>query len=785
MSYSSSVQGIGLLLSLGSSILPGCTDTTAFNYNPAATIDDGSCIAVVNGCMDPTANNYNVITNVDNGSCTWAGCTDPTAFNYNSVIVANANTYGTTATNDGSCIAVVNGCTNPTAFNYNSSANNDDGSCIAVVNGCTNPLAFNYNALANIDDGSCVAVVNGCTNITACNYNALANTDDGSCTYPPSNANCAGQCLTGYISVGGVCVAIVTGCTDSTSLNYNAAANIDDGSCIAVVNGCTDATATNYNAAANTDDGSCTYLVCTGTAPITGNYVNTTTNTAAIHWDDMNTGVCVVEWYQVRYRISGPSAWTPLSTTITNSQNITNLIPGYTYLYEMKMKYVGFPLLDWSDNPSGTFTTLSCPSGTVLLNGGCVPAVNGCMDPSACNYNPAANVITWPTGCIYAATNANCAGNCLTGYTSIGGVCVAIINGCTNPTSFNYNALATIDDGSCIAVVNGCMDPTATNYNAAANTNNGTCTYTLCHIPDSNFRAALVAGTNQGVPLGITNSDWVDSLGTPNVNGEYINIILVNTITNLYVDNQNIADLTGIECFTALTELRCDDNQLTSLDVSQNTALTNLFCQKNQLTSLDVSANIALIRLLCGENQLTGLNVNTNTSLKQLFVNLNLITSLDVSQNTALTHLNCHNNQLTDLDVSANTNLGVLQCGSNQLPSLNVSQNTALTSLSCGFNQLTSLDVSQNGILVKLYCGDNQITTLNVSGNIALTSLDCNQNQLTVLDIANGAIPNCGVAPFQVYYFNATGNPPLHLIHSFQSGNYVGCVPAGSTFNPA
>tara|TARA_R110002012_G_scaffold79942_1_gene203026 strand:- start:2738 stop:6166 length:3429 start_codon:yes stop_codon:yes gene_type:complete len=38
------------------------------------------------------------------------------------------------------------------------------------------------------------------------------------------------------------------------------------------------------------------------------------------------------------------------------------------------------------------------------------------------------------------------------------------IPGCTDPTAFNYNANATVDDGSCIAAVYGCMDVTAENY---------------------------------------------------------------------------------------------------------------------------------------------------------------------------------------------------------------------------------------------------------------------------------------------------------------------------------
>ena len=152
----------------------------------------------------------------------------------------------------------------------------------------------------------------------------------------------------------------------------------------------------------------------------------------------------------------------------------------------------------------------------------------------------------------------------------------------------------------------------------------------------------------------------------------------IEAVYNIDVPEKNIADLKGIEYFTALTQLYCSGNQLTNIDVSKNTALTELWCFNNKLTSLDVSKNIALTKLECFNNKLT---------------------SLDVSKNIALTKLECSNNQLTSLDVSKNTALTELWCNSNQLTNLDVSQNTALINLYCDWNQLTSLDLSNNTAL--------------------------------------------------------------------------------------
>ena len=112
-----------------------------------------------------------------------------------------------------------------------------------------------------------------------------------------------------------------------------------------------------------------------------------------------------------------------------------------------------------------------------------------------------------------------------------------------------------------------------------------------------------------------------------------------------------IESLKGIEYFTALTELRCSNNELTELDVTQNTALTDLNCSENELTELDVTKNTELEHLWCNDNALTALDVSKNTALTRLDCNNNALTALDLSQNTKLTYLNCSGQQAAETRV--------------------------------------------------------------------------------------------------------------------------------------
>lgn len=187
----------------------GCMDPLSCNYNCLATVSNGSClypntpcndgnpltindstdancncvgqlVTSIPGCMNPNACNYNPQATVDDGSCLLPGtpCDDN-----------NPNTMNDSINPDCLCagILIVQGCMDPNSCNYNPQANMDDNTCIYPDTPCddNNPDTFNdlLDSLCN-----CVGTlyVSGCMDPNACNYNPLANIDDNSCILPGS-----------------------------------------------------------------------------------------------------------------------------------------------------------------------------------------------------------------------------------------------------------------------------------------------------------------------------------------------------------------------------------------------------------------------------------------------------------------------------------------------------------------------------------------------------------------------------------------------------------------------
>jgi len=425
------IQGIGR--SIGPPInvaIQGCMDSTAFNFEPSATQDDGSCEPYIYGCLHPSADNYDSNANTDSGNCTWTGCTCLPVIDFPNGCI-NTTTFPMEAVNyplptimpiippfpgisdDGSCVGIIYGCTDQTAVNYNPAANTYDGSCISANNGCMASTAVNYDSSANADNGTCIWY--GCQDPAANNFYAdielpdFVSQADG---YSPANSN--------------------HGLLDATC-TYDS--------------GCTDSTANNYDATATIDDGSCEY--CGNiTQPIPTpdpNNASTLTNTyftASVVSDETTSGA---NDGVINIDISATSPYGDNSVpTLTHSNGVS-----YTNVMVVGTVYV------FSSLPSGTYD-LNITQGTNSY-------IGNQTDPCLVSFNALLTVNPGPTTAL----------------------------GCTDATANNYDASANIDDGSCTYDVLGCTDSTADNYDPNATSDDGSCAYTL-QIGDT-YQGGIIA----------------------------------------------------------------------------------------------------------------------------------------------------------------------------------------------------------------------------------------------------------------------------------------------------
>lgn len=241
-------------------------------------------------------------------------------------------------------------------------------------------------------------------------------------------------------------------------------------------------------------------------------------------------------------------------------------------------------------------------------------------------------------------------------------------------------------------------------------------------IPDPNFKAYLVANYDQ-------NSD------------NEISRFEIEKLKSLIVSSLGIASLEGIEHFTNLEGLACDNNSLTELDLSKNTQLTKLTCDYNKISKLILPPNAEkMTRLSCGDNKLTGkLDCSNWVNLTNLNCHTNNFTALDLTGCSELIGLFCGNNNLTSLNVQDCSNLTTLQCDGNKLSSLDISMCPYLLTLSCGNNNLETLDLSNCHNLDRLFCQDNKLSSLDISMCLKLSLLYCQNNMLTLLTLGNAS----------------------------------------------
>ena len=231
----------------------GCTDPEAINYNSDATDDDGSCVVV----PECTENEAQVIATLQTDI--WGSEVSYTISDDNGVLVDAQGVTDYALLYHYFCLGDSAGCLTLEMFDSFGDGWNgafldisipaldlslgtftlEVGAYQAVsfgvgcetvvieIEGCTNPSAFNYDPYATIDDGSCSFDCE-CEDV----YEPVCAYDYFTGQYITFNNACEAECVNAWVVWDGDCAdQPIYGCTDPEALNYNPTATDDDGTC--------------------------------------------------------------------------------------------------------------------------------------------------------------------------------------------------------------------------------------------------------------------------------------------------------------------------------------------------------------------------------------------------------------------------------------------------------------------------------------------------------------------------------------------------------------------------
>tara|TARA_Y100000385_G_C13026502_1_gene608652 strand:+ start:152 stop:1396 length:1245 start_codon:yes stop_codon:yes gene_type:complete len=295
------------------------------------------------------------------------------------------------------------------------------------------------------------------------------------------------------------------------------------------------------------------------------------------------------------------------------------------------------------------------------------------------------------------------------------------------------------------------------------------------YVPDDNFEQELI---NLGY-----DSILDDSVLTANI----------NMVTQLFLSNRNIIDLTGIEDFVDLQTLDCNFNPgLINLDLSNNTELISLSSNQiwgtqsgslnyinvsncnnlrfltllhSQVSNIDLSDCSLLLNLNIGHNFLTSIDISNNDSLQYLIVDNNLIASIDISNLPDLKMIDISDNpylECADLRNGHNINLSTSDFYSTATPLLDcMSVDDSVYSINNWTNISSNNSFSENNC--PLVC-----SSINCSDSLFVTNVLINNNDSTIrIGIYNG-YNNFLSYPYVSYTLDANGDT-LHtgFLNSF------------------
>ena len=515
----------------------GCTDPLAFNYDPYATIDDGSCSYDCE-CED-----------VDEPVCAYDYLTGQYVTFANACEAECANAW---IVAEGGCDEQpVYGCTDPEAINYNPDATDDDGSCVIVPECTENEAQVIATLQTDIwgsevsytisDDNGVLVDAQGVTDY-ALLYQYFCLGDSAGCLTLEMFDSFGDGWNGAFLDISIPALDLSLGTFTLEVGAYQAVSfGVDCETVVIETEGCTDPLAFNYDPYATIDDGSCSYdcecedvdePVCAYDY-LTGQYVtfaNACEAECANAWI-VAEGGCDE---QPVYGCTDPEAIN-YNPDATDDDGSCVIVPECT---ENEAQVIATLQTDiWGSEVS---YTISDDNGVLVDAQGvtdyallyqyfCLGDSAGCLtlemfDSFGDGWNGAFLDISIPALDLSLGTFTLEVGAYQAVSFGVGCETVVIeIEGCTNPSAINYDPYATIDDGSCTfdcecedvydpvcaydyftgqyitfnnaceaecvnawvvwdgdcadQPIYGCTDPEALNYNPTATDDDGTCAF--------------------------------------------------------------------------------------------------------------------------------------------------------------------------------------------------------------------------------------------------------------------------------------------------------------------
>lgn len=271
---------------------------------------------------------------------------------------------------------------------------------------------------------------------------------------------------------------------------------------------------------------------------------------------------------------------------------------------------------------------------------------------------------------------------------------------------------------------------------------------------DSNTATGTITSTpaRTYVPDDVFEKKLID-MGYDDFLDDYVDTFKMEQITNLLIQNLNVADVTGIEDMVNLQNLYLTNTLVDSIDLSQNFS---------ELFRADFSGSSNLEYLNFGDNNfpkleiletdntiLTSIDLSKLVDLKNLRVGSPL-TELDVTNNLLLETLTIITNkiQITTLDLSQNLNLGSLTIGqgTTSVGCVEIPEEDTTYSGNLNSNVYLSTDCSNARPEVS---DISSSTDEDVAIDITLNGTDEDGDDLTytiVSDVSNGATSLSGSA---------------------------------------